>query len=944
MKKNCALFCSDDAQFLDPASWQLLQQLWEKGSGFALMLAFSGKVDNHESHPLTKSLTKKNHEEMFGSCDRLCRKELPHLTFEAIKELVQHIFHEAGFVIDDETLYDKIQDISGGNPLYIYELSKAMIDKFLATRGIDEVKDSVADSSVAHPHHSVLTKSDVGKLLKDFHNARVEEVIYYRFDQLPALSQTLLKLASVACASGSSGFNLPMLLMMLSKEDNEDVATDVFMADMQLDNNLTMQQTLASELRKILMKDEFLRIDANSRRSSMSDSQKDELATDIASALQTLVITNLDDDMLYNDLEQHTFQFKIVLERQTIYDLMLEDQRESLHDRVAAYLERENQEKADFLTLSAHDLYEEGFHWEKATIWSSAMSCYYRSAMMLDGLGAYQESFQRLTSAYRMFNALRKDAGLAEDLQRPYDMDSLVAFIQKSVQVDVVDRESVQTAFGMSVKDVFKIFGGDAASLQTGINVCLRLAQASFTLSDNYNIVSKLYEDALIMIMLTWRDPASTDPIGEHELVLQDQQVVFPILAGISTMFRTNRLQDDETHSKEAALYEMIMLFAQDSNDFALHHLQGMCLLHSLCSERLDHEKCGELARQIKQVYKLEEHSAQLVKWYGNDRVAFTLAKNIMLQKLRGCVVASNQDILELLEMTPKISHLHSLAILALPLSSVLVALRREMEGERVFTQYYDLEQSRDGYSFFRDSNPVFIEFFRVYGCFLSGTFCPHDDLTPIQQKILHKDFLPAKRSLLFDAVSSMAVSVESLCGMILEMLAGMWLKHAGSVESPLEKFSLFTQAMLALEVAADYAEIAVKVSSGANRLVFSHSLALINKAGIAHTTALVKSKVIPDEQAAISEATKYHAVARDSLHACAQLGLKFHFPYVLLLAAQDMQECGYDLEQSSEWQEEGIKLIVAGNDQNKKQEVYDEIVRIFPTTRRFKHLYDLEE
>ena len=55
----------------------------------------------------------------------------------------------------------------------------------------------------------------------------------------------------------------------------------------------------------------------------------------------------------------------------TIYNLMLDEQKEYLHDRVASYLESllTIKENKVIESIYAAELYEEGFHWEKAKMW-----------------------------------------------------------------------------------------------------------------------------------------------------------------------------------------------------------------------------------------------------------------------------------------------------------------------------------------------------------------------------------------------------------------------------------------------------------------------------------------------------------------------------------------------------------------------------------------------
>jgi hypothetical protein len=54
------------------------------------------------------------------------------------------------------------------------------------------------------------------------------------------------------------------------------------------------------------------------------------------------------------------------------------------------------------------------------------------------------------------------------------------------------------------------------------------------------------------------------------------------------------------------------------------------------------------------------------------------------------------------------------------------------------------------------------------------------------------------------------------------------------------------------------------------------------------------------------------------------------------------MEDFGFEQDMRTAWQEGSIRTIIAGNDPNKRDMVYQELVRIFPSTSRFTDLFEL--
>jgi hypothetical protein len=523
------------------------------------------------------------------------------------------------------------------------------------------------------------------------------------------------------------------------------------------------------------------------------------------------------------------FDFKIRLEQSTIYDLMLNDQKQGLHERVASYLEQQAADRSRHeIPLTSTELFEEGFHWERATGWSSAMSCYYRSAMLLDEVGAFQDSFLRLTAAYRMLNAMRNEAGVTEDFQfAPASFQAIFSHGKDA------EKENLHA---LKKSDIVRIFGGDSALLELGLNVLLRLAQSSFTLSDTPEVTSKLYEDALQLIMLTWnwkealaldhdlainldlagsiddidgpitlpsvaltaspakltRSRTHNSDISEYSnFGLQDPSIVFPILAGIAALYRNNKLPDDKQHTKESTLYELSMVLARTNPAYLPHLICTMCLQRTLKFELGKVRESLTMADGIVSMYSHREHGAQLIKAYGDNRVPYAITMHVQLLRTVGYLTKSAVILNGVLSDLSEMSHLHSVGITVYPLVSVMLLEGSQRVALQVFQAYLALEKERGGFNFFKESNPLFLEALEVavtHEHFMDkrdlSVFVAHSDSTAsreIEAWVLSKEFLPADRSgrpSLYETLTSFGTSVEHCCGLLLLLKARMTCKR----------------------------------------------------------------------------------------------------------------------------------------------------------------------
>ena len=207
--EKMAIVLLDDLQNIDNPSLFLLRELYTKNTGLVILATYRSltlKKRNSISCPHTA-------EELFTAFEgsgRFLRLKLKELDEPAIVNLVSKVFNENKMHSVPQIVYTTVFEMSGGNPLYAYELVKELVE---AVDVLENVVGSNTDSTqkVKEEIQLIVTK------IQELRTKRIEEVICYRFDQLDAASQLLLKMASVIC-SNSSLFTMAMLSYMIESK------------------------------------------------------------------------------------------------------------------------------------------------------------------------------------------------------------------------------------------------------------------------------------------------------------------------------------------------------------------------------------------------------------------------------------------------------------------------------------------------------------------------------------------------------------------------------------------------------------------------------------------------------------------------------------------------------------------------------------------------------
>lgn len=469
------------------------------GEGNLLKAAMTNSISVATSSPNAKSPTRASINNR-GIADerffikymddpRFMRLELKLLEKDAIVNLARDAFHPSRGAISDSFL-DKVYEISGGNPLYAFEIANSVNSSAPIFAAITAEDDKGAKSPTTK---SNTPTTSIEQLLATTSN-RIEEVICYRFDQLRHSTQILLKTAAVICSSGNTfSYDLLASIMMESDGNNaEDSISD---------------SMIVQALAQLVAREEFVHIvHVDGTRDHESDGE------DTFDADHTVI-------------RQAHFGFRVVLEQLTIYNLLVSEKKEKIHDAVASYYRR----KALIRESSVEDLLEEAYHWQHAMVWAYALGCYYKAATKLWEIGDYRGYQTQLQSAFRIYHNLRNDVGVLQTAELQFDKFAGFFHSQGSVRTmnnlsssslsnyDAHARSSdsprasgvVNDENTLSYELIHEMCYSDSETLATILNTHVAMAQFNMLTLESPLYTTLLLEEALQLMILSKAEPAS---------------------------------------------------------------------------------------------------------------------------------------------------------------------------------------------------------------------------------------------------------------------------------------------------------------------------------------------------------------------------------------------------------------------------------------------------
>ena len=378
---------------MDQASWSVLRHIWKNNTNLTVICSlrtFGAQNVNYETeavngtHPTDYKEVEINLENELANSfvdssseeDRLLLIELEALDERATLNLASRLVNEHNaFLRNDDKMLETVYKLSGGNPLYAVEVSKAAIKMVSKVESPNlQIKMAVRDSAERKfdsidegKHDDVIQKwtRAFQKVTASLRSERIEEVIIFRFDQLNYKSQLLLKIAAVA-GFNNAPFNAEILCFILPDFSSARTQDDLFNSRASLNEDWNDQSESASEdqdtfsdftenycdgqqgetcekdyrcraaiikaLNQILRESDFIRICKSANEIYEEGFETDHTGNDVSSRK---IIESTDADSM------ETYEFTSSLVQATILNLNLRDQNSILHRQTATYLERQ---------------------------------------------------------------------------------------------------------------------------------------------------------------------------------------------------------------------------------------------------------------------------------------------------------------------------------------------------------------------------------------------------------------------------------------------------------------------------------------------------------------------------------------------------------------------------------------------------------------------------
>ena len=451
---------SEGIHLLDKWSLVVLHKIWLNATGVSFFVTYctsdehglkSWSTDAYDNAPPIRPSATLNHEffKRYDDPERFQAIDLHPLGKRSIMILARDFF---GININEDQDLENIYTASGGHPLYAVELMKSLINK--ADDMSDMTKGRLAEV-VGQPHSSA-----------SLHH-RIEEIICFRLDKLDFAFQIVLKAAAVAVSNGHK-FTKDLIHFILVDNDlfagvtppmsprqetqgendwshNEDDNQSIPGLIAAAISNLPPAHHLnvSDVLLELLQKGDFIRLPSH------VDKNKKMITLDM--------------------VEQGEMEFQIPLEQATIYSILIDDQKHFFHERVALYNHLRMMKNPSLDTLAAR--VDEGFHWERASLWSRALRSYMTCAHLERAQNNMSGWTEFVKLSYRMYKCMEQETSqlspLEEWTEGTVDFILKVFFGSSNVPScpTVINSSTHNGAEIMSEEEVYRLLKDDFLSV-----------------------------------------------------------------------------------------------------------------------------------------------------------------------------------------------------------------------------------------------------------------------------------------------------------------------------------------------------------------------------------------------------------------------------------------------------------------------------------------------
>lgn len=525
-----------------------------------------------------------------------------------------------GISIENDNDLEKIYSASGGHPLYAVELMKSLITD--DNQGSSSPNEQMPSTSTLHH--------------------RIEEIICYRLDKLDFSFQIVLKAAAVAVSQGKQ-FTLDLISFIL-------IDNDLFAG-----TPPPMSPTASFHLEE--GEKEERNVD-ETPHISINDVLIDLLKK--GEFIQIHDYKGIKKEINWDLVKSAPMEFHIPLEQATIYSLLVDDQKHYFHERVALYMHRCNQKKSTE-DLTVTEVMDEGFHWEKAFLWSRAIRSYMQCSSMEKAQGNEAAYNEYLKLSYRMYKCMEQ-----ETMQLyPFEEwnNNTIDFILKTFfgsldPVKLIQSQQEHQVF-LSLKDdfmsVFDVFEADLEIIPLVAVLHVRLADFYIQQNEDMDLILyvlgvafKLYLSAIIGKQRIMDECSTTVQNPSKHLILEMEfKDYFIEKMSLTTKDRLHLLATFSIayHFSSSISVDFQDLITKIAEKCLAHtsYFEGKEYhIHGLALMILNQINLGEWPQalhscdMITQIYQPELHSKSLMEVCGLDVVLYAFGMVGQRKLLRG--------------------------------------------------------------------------------------------------------------------------------------------------------------------------------------------------------------------------------------------------------------------------------------------------------------------
>eukprot|EP00981_Chlorochromonas_danica_P010401 scaffold3190_cov250-Ochromonas_danica.AAC.5 len=587
-----------DVQCLDLWSLKALNQLCLHGQGLAILATYNTSrmtaiFDGLTINELeaTVNLPSNAKEGCFDFFSQSITRIIPlkPLSKTSTMAMVKEIINELS-VEDCERVYS----LSAGNPLYITELIKSLSKARSDNKTLD---------TVLHDGE------------KEAHSYLIEELIYYRLDKLSLSAQTVLKAVAVAVSYGRRC----------------SFSTLVYMFK---DNDVLIQQSHASDDNSVSTVDKMLIVE-NVIRELLE--KEGFLCCVNAATCPT-------------DVKSMEIEFWVPLEQTTIYGLIVDEQKQLFHEKMASYLHAHQTDcSAQEPSLSIR-LWEEGFHWDRAGYWSRALRAYLMAAKKCKQEGQSLRCAESTFMAYQIYQNIEQEVAIVTFPEQCYSFADRMARCLFQPTEDNLKVLETNADLIIALKTAQEVFEPDPPSIVDAIELHILLAEVYLYRWEDFGEVMRLLSVAVLLAVASiWR-PSFAIGSNNPSLVLSSKTNSRKSTKSTNTICTTYTApkkflrQEDYIHlfslmayvsrfiSHESVVtvsFENAQAFLKSSDKHEGMEIDSIHVKAAISFRYLQagkYSRAASLLDQALQEYRPAEHSQALISRYSADFVPYAVA------------------------------------------------------------------------------------------------------------------------------------------------------------------------------------------------------------------------------------------------------------------------------------------------------------------------------